>query len=293
MKPTSQCWCGNLALRNFSADYNRCAECETLVVKNMPEPQHFRVENDQDDFYGKQYHLSHVTSAFGQDNIFTRSRTDLPERCLHWMKTVLKYTVPRGAALELGSAHGAFVFLLKCVGFEAKGLELSPWLGEYARETFGVETLTGAIEQQEISPASLDVIAMMDVLEHFPDPLSTLKHCTALLKHQGIMVIQTPRYPEQTSFDILQERSDPFLEHLKPREHIFLFSERSVTLLLRKLGFDHVSFEPAIFSRYDMFPVASRAALERVKQDVVEHRLLATPEGRLVLGLIDLSSGRR
>jgi 2-polyprenyl-3-methyl-5-hydroxy-6-metoxy-1,4-benzoquinol methylase len=289
MKPKPKCWCGNEDLESFSPDYGRCAKCETLVVLSMPEEGHFQVHDDDNDFYGRKYHSSHVTTAFGQSNIFQRSRTDIPERCLYWLRKVLKYRLPRGNALEIGSAHGGFVFLLRQAGFKARGVELSPWLARLSGETFGIETLVGSVEQQHIEPASLDVIAMMDVLEHFPDPLATIRHCATLLKPDGILFMQTPRYPAGSSYEELKNRTDPFLEQLKPLEHMYLFSENSITAFVRELGFDSIVFEKAIFSRYDMFPVVSRAALESVRPEVMERELLRTPAGRLILAMIDLA----
>ncbi|MGQ9532551.1 MAG: class I SAM-dependent methyltransferase, partial [Desulfotomaculales bacterium] len=118
-----------------------------------------------------------------------RARTDLPERCLYWLRTLLKYKLPPGRVLELGCGHGGFVALLRWAGFEAIGLELSPWVVGFARQTFGIPTLLGPVENQVIEPSSLEAIVLMDVLEHLPNPLSTLRHCLELLKQDGIFVI--------------------------------------------------------------------------------------------------------
>ena len=46
--------------------------------------------------------------------------------------------------------------------------------------------LLGPVEDQQIEPGSLDVIALMDVFEHLPDPVSTMRHCLRLLRPDGI-----------------------------------------------------------------------------------------------------------
>ncbi len=256
------CWCGNKSLETFSADYLRCPSCETLVVNEMPVKDRSEVADDSDDFYGKDYYLSHLTEYYGLPDISTRARSDLPERCTHWLSTLLKFKLPPAKILELGSAHGGFVALMKCAGYDAVGLELSPWLVDFAKKTFGIEMLSGPIERQHLDGISFDGIVLMDVLEHLQNPKGTITVCADLLKNDGILVIQTPCYREGKTFHAMESEKDPFLFILKPADHLYLFSMQSVKALLSAFGLNYVSFEPAIFSQYDMFLIASRSPLK-------------------------------
>jgi SAM-dependent methyltransferase len=280
-------------LDEFSPDYWRCPACETLVLKHLPQGDVTRVGDDEADLYSKRYYLEHLQGAYGYPDLLQRTRADLPERCLHWLRTVLKYKTPSGKALELGSAHGGFVALLRWAGFDATGLELSPWLVDYARRTFDVPMLTGPLEDQSLPAGSLDVIALMDVLEHLPDPVGTMRRCLDLLKPDGILVIQTPRYPEAMTFAEMQARQDPFLFQLKPQEHLFLFSQTALQEMFRRLGAGSVTFEPAIFAQYDMFPVVSRQPAAVQATEATEAALMASPTGRLVLALIDADAAQQ
>jgi 2-polyprenyl-3-methyl-5-hydroxy-6-metoxy-1,4-benzoquinol methylase len=288
MNQRSQCWCGNTDLIPFSPGYLKCPACETLIAAQMPGANIVRVTDDEYDFYGREYWFSHQENDLGFSNIGIRSRTDLPERCLYWLRTVLKYKLPPGQVLEIGSAHGGFVALLSWAGFDATGLELSPWVVEFARDTFGVPTLLGSVEDQTIDPASLDVIALMDVLEHFPDPVRVMRHCLSLLKPNGILLIQTPSLPEDKSYEQIQAEKDPFLEQLKEKEHLYLFSRRSVSEFFRRLSADHLAFEPAIFARYDMFLVVSRFPMAVEPPAEIERVLSSTLGGRLIQAMLDL-----
>ncbi len=252
----------------------------------MPATDVTRVRNDKADFYGRDYYGKYVTDL-GYPDLASRARTDLPERCLHWLRAILKYRLPPAKALELGSAHGGLVALLRWAGFDARGLELSPSIVKFARQTFGVPTLLGPVEDQKIAPRSLDVVALMDVLEHLPDPVATTKRLFDLLKPGGVIVIQTPRYAEGLTLDELAARHDRFVEQLKPREHLFLFSQKSVRKLLRRHGAEHVAFEPAIFAHYDMFLVASRRPLKTVKRARIAPALTKTPSARMIQCLLD------
>lgn len=282
-----QCWCGSTELESFSPDYQRCRTCGTLVLSHPPAGDITRVTDEEADFYGERYWFSHQ-EHLGLPDITRRARLDLPERNLHWLNTLLKYKLPPGAVLELGSAHGSFIALLRWAGFDATGLELSPKIVEFARRTFDIPVLLGPIEDQDIKPGSLDAIVLMDVLEHLPDPVGTMRRCLDLLKPDGVLIVQTPKVSEDAVFEEMVERDDPFLNLLAEPGHLYLFGEQSVRELFARLGAEHLLFEPAIFAHYDMFFVASRVPVEANTAEAIEASLAATPGGRLVQALLDL-----
>ena len=286
------CWCGNDQLDDFSPGYLKCPRCETLIAMEMPAGDVTAVESDEAGLYGKDYWFSHQEDHIGYPNIVARSRTDLPERCVHWLRTVLKYKLPPGRTLELGAAHGGFVAMLSAVGFESVGLELSPWIADFARETFGVSMFQGPVEKQPINPGSLDVLALMDVAEHLPDPMATLSHCVQLLKPDGILFVQTPALPEGKSFEQLEAEKNYFLNHLRPDEHLFLYSRRAARELFGRIGCKHVQFEPAIFEQYDQFFVASRGELIVNDAEAIQAALEATPDARMMGALLDATTQR-
>jgi SAM-dependent methyltransferase len=294
MPPELTCWCGNSRLDPFSEHYRRCGACETLVAVRRPDGDVTRVGTDEQGLYGKEYWFSHQERDVELPNIEHRAATDLPERCVHWLRTMLKYRPPPAVVQELGSAHGGFVALLRWAGYDATGLELSPWIVEFAKRTFGVPVLRGPLEAQPAAPGSLDAVAMMDVLEHLPDPLATMRHAAGLLKGDGFLLVQTPSYPRGAGYEQLVARDDYFLNHMRGRheEHLFLFSRAAVTELMRRAGLNWVGFEQAIFHQYDMFFVAARRELTPLEPGAGGAALKATPAGRLVLALLDAAAQR-
>ncbi|MGZ9225165.1 MAG: hypothetical protein ACXW4M_06370, partial [Anaerolineales bacterium] len=110
------CWCGNRDLSPFSSEYLLCENCKTLVLLEWPEDETFKVDLDNQDFYGKSYWFEHQENDLQFGNILTRARTDLPERVIHWLSTLLKYKLPQGNTLELGCSHGGFVSVLQWAG---------------------------------------------------------------------------------------------------------------------------------------------------------------------------------
>ncbi len=273
------CWCPKSDLAPFNDEYFRCQSCETLVCRSQPDSAAA--------FYGRDYWTTRQTDMLGHPDIYHRARLDLSERAIYWLQTLLKYRRPPGRTLELGSGHGGFSALLQWIGFKAMGLEPHAWVSQLSDSIFNVPTLTGRLADQSLQPQSLDVIIMLDVLEHLPDPVETLHLCCALLKPDGLLMIQTPCVPQGMTLEEMETAENPILKMLLPLEHLYLYSKSGIQQQLAQTGFDHVVFEKALFP-YDMFLVAAGSAVpSEIEADPAE-ALMEQSSSRLVLALIDL-----
>jgi SAM-dependent methyltransferase len=282
-----RCWCdANAPPVPFAAGYGRCAACETLVSTIAPTTSAGSVVDDGADFYGSQYWTSYQAEAHGLPSLAERSRGDLSERCVYWLRTLLAYRRPPARMLEIGASHGGFLRLARLAGFEGTGIEMSPSIVEDARRTFGVDMRVGPLEAAGIAGGAFDVAVAFDVLEHFHDPAGTLRELRRVLRPDGILLIQTPQYPARAA-DELVAANDPFLVHLCAPEHLYLFSAPSLQKILALTGFPNAAFAPAIFG-YDMFAIASAQTLAPVTPDDVALALSSTADGRLALALLDL-----
>lgn len=281
---SERCWCGNHNLLPFGAGYLRCPECETLVAVRLPAPAGLA---DAVEFYGRDYWFNHQQQDLNLPDLEQRARRDLPERDLFWLRTLLRYKLPPADVLEVGCSHGGFVAVLRWAGYTATGLELNPWVTDFARQTFDIPVLEGALETQTIPPHSLDGVVLMDVLEHLPDPRATLSAALNLLRPQGLILLQTPCYPAGMSYETLVEQHSDFLKMLLPAEHLYLFSQAGVQRLFVALGAPTVRFEPAFFPQHDMYLAASCKPLEEHTPEQIQ-KALAHPGRRAALALLDL-----
>ena len=282
------CWCGNRVLKAFNREYGHCEACGTLVLRQRFTSEDLAVKDDDADFYGKNYWLGHQSSDLDQPDIFERQRSDISERNLFWLNALLQFKTPPASVLELGCAHGSFVALLSQAGFDARGAEMSPWVVQHARETFGIDVGLGTLEDLNVPAGSLDVIAMMDVMEHLPSPAETMTGCLKAIKEDGILLIQMPEFDESKGFEQLVSEKSPFLTQLKADEHLFLFSKRAAREFFYRLNAEEISFLPAIFGHYDMFFAVGRQTMSRNSEEVIESALSANAKGRMVLAMRDL-----
>ena len=189
------CWCGGALGDEVAPRYRRCTVCGSAVLTVRPAPPHFDVIDDAHDFYGRRYWTEYAT-ARNFPTIEERARTDLSERCTFWVTRLLQAVKPPGRVLELGCGHGGFVRLLRELGFDAAGTELSPWVAEFARQRFGIPVFQGRLENLTLE-AGFKCVAAFDVLERLSDPLETTRRCRDLMACDGAFLLQTPCYRDE------------------------------------------------------------------------------------------------
>jgi SAM-dependent methyltransferase len=267
-------------------------DCETLCSAHLPDAPELVAEGGEPDL-----HRPDSFGRFAEKRDFPRveemARRELAERSPYWLLALLRRKSSPGRVLEVGCGHGGFVALLRAAGFDATGLEPSPGLAEDARRRFDIPVLAGTLESQQIAPGSLDAVVLMDAMERFRNPVERVRNCLALLKSDGIFLIQTPRYREALPFRTMQRMADPFLQHLKHERNLYLFSQSSIELFFRRLGVAHVEFEPDMFCHHNMLLAAGRTALASFSDEQIATVLTARPSRRMALALIDIDDLRR
>jgi 2-polyprenyl-3-methyl-5-hydroxy-6-metoxy-1,4-benzoquinol methylase len=138
-----------------------------------------------------------------------------------------------GRLLEVGCSVGYFLNAARH-SFEVVGVEPSRWAQKYTRERLKIEVPAATLEEAAFSDAHFDVVAMIDVIEHLPDPLAALREVRRILKPGGHLYIVTPDI-ESLSARILGSR----WWGLRPA-HIFYFSSKTLRAMLEANGFEIV-----------------------------------------------------
>jgi predicted TPR repeat methyltransferase len=167
----------------------------------------------------------------------------------------------RGRLLDVGCATGDFLEAARAAGFEAEGLELSAWSCDVARRRgFTVHQKTLAQFARE-SPARFDVVSLIGVIEHLPQPRAEIDHLATLVKPGGMIAVWTGD-------------ADAWLPRLLGRrwwywqgQHIQYFTHASLTRLARASG-----FEPIATERYPF--AATHATLSNSLRRYPLHRLI-------------------
>ncbi len=109
----------------------------------------------------------------------------------HLSLNVIKRFAKGGKLLEIGCATGYFLNAAR-VDFDVVGLEPSEWASKVARERFRLDVHAEPLDTGRFPPASFDVVALIDVVEHIVDPKAALARAAKWLKPGGILYLVTP-----------------------------------------------------------------------------------------------------
>lgn len=138
----------------------------------------------------------------------------------------------RGKLLEVGCGAGYLLKAFADDGWDVTGVEPDKRFCTYVEKAQGLRCLPTTLEDSGIPDGSVDVIVMLHVIEHVPDPTATLQAIFRALKPGGHLVMETPRYDSLT-FAILRHRE----RSLSCDGHIYFFTTQALRKLTEKVGF--------------------------------------------------------
>jgi 2-polyprenyl-3-methyl-5-hydroxy-6-metoxy-1,4-benzoquinol methylase len=218
-----------LLIHKDGCDVVRCQRCELIFVANPPDDEQrqrlYSFESDyhtelQDDETSKAFHLSEAVTNLA----------------------VLRRHVSTGRLLDIGCSTGLFLRAAQDTGWPGQGLEYSADSSAIAREQHGLNVRTGELKPDTFTPGSFDVVTMWDVIEHVPDPQLTVNLIAHVVAPGGLLVLKTPDaggwFP-QASLRLAQ-RLD-FWRHAEPPGHLYQFSQRTLSAMVEKAGFEVVA----------------------------------------------------
>ncbi len=143
--------------------------------------------------------------------------------------------LPSGASiLEVGCGSGQLAKYLKRKGYGVEVTDISHEILEEIRASSGIIGYCGSLE--EISfPHHYDGIIFNNVLEHLPNPLSSMKKAGQLLTPRGLIFIEVPNIAG-LQFRLLRGS----WYHLAIPAHLFHFSLPSLQKVARKASLDTI-----------------------------------------------------
>lgn len=205
----------------------RCKDCGLKFVKLIPAP---KVNEKETNWYFCNYSQVPQKFYYGLDKIMS------------YLKSIGKEDSTNGLSLlDVGCGGGDFLLICKDKGFHVAGVELSKGAIKLCRKK-GLHNIF--MKDIDEIKAAYDIITLFDVAEHLEDPKSFFKKLYHRLNPEGIVYLETPR---KSIADIYLYIFGALLGKRRgriSREHLQLYSDDSLRILLRDSGFDIVLFEP-------------------------------------------------
>jgi SAM-dependent methyltransferase len=219
----------------------KCAECGLLFVRNPPDPDQISEAHKQGTHQGE-YELE-VTGEFRPRLIprYTRVLDDLFEGDLGHIRSWL----------EVGCGHGEFLLSLR--KYSGGSIRLTGTEPNLRKQASARErNLDVGYFEIDSHPGRYDAISLLNVYSHLPDPPTFLRSLRALLNPGGELLVQTGDTAELSANDHYRPFSLP--------DHLSFASERIVTGILKRLGFEIVVVKKYPFVPFSVAGVAKEVA---------------------------------
>lgn len=194
-----------------------------------------------DEFY-RLYYRSHCPikfdSAWAQQLKKGLPKYDLRNIVFKKIRSILG--APTGKRLlDVGMGTGLFVAHAKRLGYDCSGVDVAEDAVQYLSKTLNIKCIAGKLEAWACRE-KFDVISMLDVVEHFLNPLDVLFAARRMLSEKGILVIWTPNGGEAGDRAGTARMWTGFRVDL---EHMQYLSPKTIVWLGNKLNMDVLHLE--------------------------------------------------
>ena len=199
----------------------KCNHCGLMYAN----PRLRDADQDMVKDYDPAWVLQHSEQRFDKESLQVRDYQKTRE--------FLKKSFPdRGKLIEIGSGFGHLLNYFKPDGWDVMGVEPNRGGCQFSESEFGIKTIPKTIEEAALAENSVDVVLMMHVIEHVPDPLGTFKEVYRILKPGGYFVLETPRY-DTLMFRLLGKRE----RSISCDGHIYFFTADTFKKMATNTGF--------------------------------------------------------
>ena len=169
-------------------------------------------------FYAEEYRLQYKgISRPTPEHVYRAGRV-----AAHRLRHLKKLLKPGSVVVDVGSGGGEFVYLMRRLDFDARGVQPHEGYARYAQEELGIPLHLGFAREVRLPPASCHLVTLYHALEHMASPSEVLEHVREWLEPRGWLVIEVPNV----------EATCQSPGHRFHRAHLYSFNPAS----LRRLG---------------------------------------------------------
>jgi 2-polyprenyl-3-methyl-5-hydroxy-6-metoxy-1,4-benzoquinol methylase len=159
------------------------------------------------------------------------------QRHAEMLGLIARRVPPPGRMIEVGTGAGFFLKAAERAGWSCYGIEMSKDGVEFARNRLGLDVHQRTAEESRYPDGAADAAVMFEVVEHLVDPRRVLESVWRALRPGGVLTMSTP------NFNAFSRRMlGPQWTVISPIEHLYYFTESTLSRLLRRIGFTDVTF---------------------------------------------------
>lgn len=199
----------------------RCERC-ALVYMN-PRPGRDALE--------RLYEYESLANDAWVDVLLSDAEEEFQTRDFDALLDEVQRLQPTGRFLDVGCSIGRLLDRARTRGFEVAGLELGGRACAYARDHYGLDVRQELLERAGFDDRSFEVVTLIEVLEHLPEPREMLRQIHRILRPGGVLVVGVPNMAS-LGVAILRGNARTF-----NRNHLIFFNEETLGQMLAEEGF--------------------------------------------------------
>jgi SAM-dependent methyltransferase len=206
--------------------YVRCKRCGLAQINPQPEPS--EVARRYREGSGAEY----LSYELANEAAFLRlQELALQDVGFEELEAIIKHgNAAQPKVLDVGCATGALLEKLRDRGWACMGVEISP-AADYARAERGLDVRRSSLEESRFPDAYFNLVLASHLIEHLNDPAAFVREAYRVLAPGGYFLVTTPNIAGfQARLFRGRWRSAIF-------DHLYLFSTRTLSALLRQSGF--------------------------------------------------------
>ncbi len=122
---------------------------------------------------------------------------------------IRRFAPTDGWLVDIGAGPGGVTAMLGWAPGRTIALERNVELVQETKRRNAVQAVAGNASQLPFADATVDVVCLLDVIEHLSDPVSTIREAARILTNDGSLIINVPAHPR------LWSSADEVLGHAK------------------------------------------------------------------------------
>lgn len=206
----------------------RCRQCGLIYTNPQPSDEFlYRLYDDES------YQSRTVSGAYCVDAAV--SGVDFVP-----VLTALRSFISMGRLLDVGCGTGLFMKAALRAGWDAYGVEPSPYAFGKAARDLGERVKLGTVEEARFPAGYFDAVTAWYVLEHVRRPMQLLAEIHRMLRPKGVIFVAVPNARYVLIRRSLTRLLTGKLGKVHAEEHLYQYAQGTLRLFMRSAGFEPV-----------------------------------------------------
>lgn len=209
----------------YDYDYVECANCNHIYLLEL-----ISEEQTKELYLGEENNnLQH--NVYLNEELFNKRVSQIASPKVDW---VIENTDEKGLWVDIGCGTGEILIAAKQNGYEVRGVDSDTKQIKFAIDK-GLKVSCDYVDNKNAINYLKDsnVVSLFNILEHLEYPVNLLKIISESVDIGCYVVIEVPRHPSISSLSNLIF-NDISSRHIYPPDHMHIFTENSMDIMLRK-----------------------------------------------------------